>query len=245
MRGELRQRHVSTHSRPKAAGKLSSHSGQYSIGFNSQPPEGGWFLPSFRTVFPRLFQLTAARRRLVAEKRTTSSCMAVSTHSRPKAAGIRIERDNDKITVSTHSRPKAAGRRANQVARAVAVSTHSRPKAAGLLVGISQGGTAVSTHSRPKAAGRPIYPVTVTFIVSTHSRPKAAGKGNRLGHVWPGCFNSQPPEGGWVIPPPPPPVAAVSTHSRPKAAGTKFRICQFPKGFQLTAARRRLGSLWG
>ena len=223
MRGELRQRHVSTHSRPKAAGKLSSHSGQYSIGFNSQPPEGGWFLPSFRTVFPRLFQLTAARRRLVAEKRTTSSCMAVSTHSRPKAAGIRIERDNDKITVSTHSRPKAAGRRANQVARAVAVST----------------------HSRPKAAGRPIYPVTVTFIVSTHSRPKAAGKGNRLGHVWPGCFNSQPPEGGWVIPPPPPPVAAVSTHSRPKAAGTKFRICQFPKGFQLTAARRRLGSLWG
>ena len=33
---------VSTHSRPKAAGKLSSHSGQYSIGFNSQPPEGGW-----------------------------------------------------------------------------------------------------------------------------------------------------------------------------------------------------------
>ena len=56
---------VSTHSRPKAAGKLSSHSGQYSIGFNSQPPEGGWLqLRACHT--PRvMFQLTAARRRLV------------------------------------------------------------------------------------------------------------------------------------------------------------------------------------
>ena len=35
---------------------------------------------------------------------------AVSTHSRPKAAGIGIRLPNGRGVVSTHSRPKAAGR---------------------------------------------------------------------------------------------------------------------------------------
>ncbi len=34
----------------------------------------------------------------------------VSTHSRPKAAGIKNEDDLRKYEVSTHSRPKAAGK---------------------------------------------------------------------------------------------------------------------------------------
>ena len=34
--------HVSTHSRPKAAGFCSRFSAGMSISFNSQPPEGGW-----------------------------------------------------------------------------------------------------------------------------------------------------------------------------------------------------------
>ena len=33
----------------------------------------------------------------------------VSTHSRPKAAGVAVRRTQQKIVVSTHSRPKAAG----------------------------------------------------------------------------------------------------------------------------------------
>ena len=78
----------------------------------------------------------------------------------------------------------------------------------------------VSTHSRPKAAGGNGLPFAQGVVVSTHSRPKAAGA------VTGGCrngsngFNTQPPEGGWVV------FAwlaaqpnAVSTHSRPKAAG--------------------------
>ena len=56
--------------------------------------------------------------------------------------------------------------------------------------------------------------------VSTHSRPKAAGAGNINQSGVKKCFNTQPPEGGWL--------AyllflnynlSVSTHSRPKAAG--------------------------
>ena len=33
------------------------------------------------------------------------------------------------------------------------------------------------------------------------------------------CFNTQPPEGGWLFTDLPPEERAVSTHSRPKAAG--------------------------
>ena len=56
------------------------------VGFNTQPPEGGWAVDTFgfRTV-------------------------VVSTHSRPKAAGFWDYCVNNPRAVSTHSRPKAAG----------------------------------------------------------------------------------------------------------------------------------------
>ena len=79
----------------------------------------------------------------------------------------------------------------------------------------------VSTHSRPKAAGTSFKQLEKEFYVSTHSRPKAAGLGRmdasrcpvfqhtaarrRLAIapcflcVYSGCFNTQPPEGGWFL----------------------------------------------
>ena len=60
---------------------------QDQIGFNTQPPEGGWTSP--RGVEPIYFY--------------------VSTHSRPKAAGSIAMTVIDAGIVSTHSRPKAAG----------------------------------------------------------------------------------------------------------------------------------------
>ena len=56
---------VSTHSRPKAAGFASRDGGRESDGFNTQPPEGGWFVLRFIPVTFCVFQHTAARRRLV------------------------------------------------------------------------------------------------------------------------------------------------------------------------------------
>ena len=55
-------------------------------------------------------------------------------------------------------------------------------------------------------------------------------------------FNTQPPEGGWVIPPKNPIIASlVSTHSRPKAAGSGQKLRRHAQArFQHTAARRRL-----
>ena len=77
---------VSTHSRLKAAGRITSLSITCKPCFNTQPPKGGWaFIVSIR-----LFQL-------------------VSTHSRLKAAGLRRLNIPDKAVVSTHSRLKAAG----------------------------------------------------------------------------------------------------------------------------------------
>ena len=55
--------------------------------FNTQPPEGGW--AEFESRFAGLFR--------------------VSTHSRPKAAGLLIYLLAMGNMVSTHSRPKAAG----------------------------------------------------------------------------------------------------------------------------------------
>ena len=113
------------------------------------------------------------------------------------------------------------------------------------MIGVCFHKVTVSTHSRPKAAG----PFPVTF-----------GKESS-------CFNTQPPEGGWVAGPSvmtvplgfntQPPEGgwgaqvqafchsrAVSTHSRPKAAGSRYPMRSLPKWnqFQHTAARRRLAA---
>ena len=56
----------------------------------------------------------------------------------------------------------------------------------------------VSTHSRLKAAGSENMTVVTIPIVSTHSRLKAAGQAVDALLDFGGCFNTQPPKGGWV-----------------------------------------------
>ncbi len=77
---------VSTHSRPKAAGKLLRGLLPLNLCFNTQPPEGGW--KNYRII---------------------NTIVLVSTHSRPKAAGGDQLAATRAQLVSTHSRPKAAG----------------------------------------------------------------------------------------------------------------------------------------
>ncbi len=78
---------VSTHSRPKAAGSPRIFYQRPQKSFNSQPPEGGWPHPPLIPAPTHRFQLTAARRRLGPLIDYTQPVPAVSTHSRPKAAG--------------------------------------------------------------------------------------------------------------------------------------------------------------
>ena len=105
-------------------------------GFNTQPPEGGWLiLVLVIMTLHSKFQHTAARRRLAVLLAKRSGRRPVSTHSRPKAAGMDTVKSlapelmfqhtaarrrlgfwvflhSFLTTVSTHSRPKAAGFRA-------------------------------------------------------------------------------------------------------------------------------------
>ena len=60
---------------------------------------------------------------------------------------------------------------------------------------------------------------SIAAIVSTHSRPKAAGQVLSIFVLYTHRFNTQPPEGGWMM---------------------NNMIWVKIKGFQHTAARRRL-----
>ena len=210
---------VSTHSRPKAAGYAAAAPCRHSTRFNTQPPEGGWWIKKSLATTNQPFQHTAARRRLVyLIGRCRSEPLFQHTAARRRLG--RSKSSNKPIRpVSTHSRPKAAGGDAE------------RPKFV----------LHVSTHSRPKAAGFGNFLVNLICVVSTHSRPKAAGP--PAPHPPPAQtrFNTQPPEGGWATRSAMSAGLPVSTHSRPKAAGgQRHKRAGGNPQFQHTAARRRL-----
>ena len=102
-------------------------------------------------ILPFRFQHTAARRRLD-RSNVPMPKLYVSTHSRPKAAVVLLDRGTVVEGVSTHSRPKAAVDKSVYGLYKSAVSTHSRPKAAEAQACGGNVKRGVSTHSRPKAA---------------------------------------------------------------------------------------------
>ena len=171
----------------------------------------------------RLFQHTAARRRLVPNTVRRAGGDYVSTHSRPKAAGQMVELNQNRQMVSTHSRPKAAGLQAM-------ISTFAK----------------FGFNTQPPEGGWEIFRFHLSFSnVSTHSRPKAAGNLQDSHHNQMFCFNTQPPEGGWG--------ETVKTIRRPIRFNTQPPEGGWKSGakpttdfslFQHTAARRRLVLLW-
>ena len=78
----------------------------------------------------------------------------------------------------------------------------------------------VSTHSRPKAAGLQRWAFQAARTCFNTQPPEGGWVrfADRLAAI--GCFNTQPPEGGWVDGLDVTETDGVSTHSRPKAAGT-------------------------
>ena len=107
---------VSTHSRPKAAGENPPKITFKASGFNTQPPEGGWRQPQVKIVIHHLsFNTQPPEGGWLDKKAFGVYKSAVSTHSRPKAAGADWQAKQNRIAVSTHSRPKAAGRNGKSV----------------------------------------------------------------------------------------------------------------------------------
>ena len=144
-----------------------------------------------------MFQLTAARRRLAPSRYQYRRDYQVSTHSRPKAAGV-----STKVNLKSFVFQLTAARRRLDFSaltknEKITVSTHSRPKAAGYVKDIQATRRACFNSQPPEGGWTDNKTVIVKRIVSTHSRPKAAGS-------------------SWSFAPT---RTFVSTHSRPKAAG--------------------------
>ena len=170
--------------------------------FNTQPPEGGWLKTQKTAQKNRLFQHTAARRRLVTRFAFCPTFQQVSTYSRPKAAGLRASR-SVLLFSSFNTQPPEGGWHSDAfIFQALRWFQHTAARrrlvftwSARLEVGH------VSTHSRPKAAGCvPGVHALIPSFVSTHSRPKAAGRAALPIPSY--ClfrFNTQPPEGGWSL----------------------------------------------
>ena len=165
---------VSTHSRLKAAGSPPTSVFLELLGFNTQPPEGGW------VAEPRMSGLSrvSTHSRLKAAGRPPSNTAvwyAVSTHSRLKAAGDTLPIALPRLA-SFNTQPPEGGWICPCIPQSYqAVSTHSRLKAAGYLKDRESIRHLVSTHSRLKAAGIWVNRPSNSKIVSTHSRLKAAG----------------------------------------------------------------------
>ena len=168
------------------------------MGFNTQPPEGGWAITFEAFRFDKAFQHTAARRRLVHAGNITTRAYLFQHTAARRRLGICLYVIDDLRFVSTHSRPKAAGKHNRLLVFDFFVSTHSRPKAAGYPVRrkaiqsysfntqppeggwldsfISQIETNKFQHTaarRRLAEDKPKKDDKPK--VSTHSRPKAAG----------------------------------------------------------------------
>ena len=79
------------------------------------------------------------------------------------------------------------------------------------------------------------------LIVSTHSRPKAAGLSLNSILFTKGCFNTQPPEGGWLRCTNPL-CGWTGFNTQPPEGGWRLSGCHYSTitRFQHTAARRRL-----
>ena len=142
--------------------------------FNTQPPEGGW-------AAPRDLRVPGG----------------VSTHSRPKAAGLTVRGRSGRGMVSTHSRPKAAGCDSQREKLTAAVSTHSRPKAAGPALWRMRR-CARCFNTQPPEGG---WPNSGRWLRNSLMFQHTAARRRLVNRAsWPvnvTCFNTQPPEGGW------------------------------------------------
>ena len=187
--------------------------------FNTQPPEGGWSPKSLNT-----------------------SGDAVSTHSRPKAAGNRTDRDSGQRDGFNTQPPEGGWSCSYCITVWIALFQHTAARrrlvfpiftntplilfqhtaARRRLVfgfGVSSPAPVGFNTQPPEGGWKSLILSTSTTMVSTHSRPKAAGLARIASRYERQSFNTQPPEGGWAQP--------------------KKRIKSWLM-FQHTAARRRL-----
>ena len=144
--------------------------------------------------------------------------IAISTHSRPKAAGY-AAKHGEQYSCNFNTQPPEGGWAAIAVFMAWYSYFNTQPPEGGWRHTPTGGPPTCYFNTQPPEGGWVFFGLSRIFaLISTHSRPTAAGEEGKL------VFNIDP----------------ISTHSRPKAAGPKPKKTVLKKTFQHTAARRRL-----
>ena len=102
----------------------------------------------------------------------------VSTHSHPKVAAQRDQRDRDKI-ISFNTQPPEGGCELMEIdyLNNALVSTHSHPKVAALLHLPSHQILICFNTQPPEGGCKFLLKITLSSYVSTHSHPKVAAHG--------------------------------------------------------------------
>ena len=147
---------------------------------------------------PPVFQHTAARRRLENTGVTHITTITFQHTAARRRLAISLRFFSSESRFQHTAARRRLGRKCNQAQSPQPVSTHSRPKAAGhediVVVNLNP----VSTHSRPKAAGEDVALSKVSEqFQHTAARRRLAGKVSLI-DLPVSCFNTQPPEGGWI-----------------------------------------------
>ena len=123
---------VSTHSRTEAAAiDLGVLAEWLEVSTHSRT-EAAAYLPLLLSLV-KMFQHTAARRRLPKKWEMRDQVISVSTHSRTEAAAFDICNLLKYKEVSTHSRTEAAATFISPPSNCINVSTHSRTEAAATI----------------------------------------------------------------------------------------------------------------
>ena len=234
---------VSTHSRPKAAGTN--------------------FIAWARAF---VFQLTAARRRLVNMEARQKGAEAVSTHSRPKAAGwirkqqaLALKRfnsqppeggwdDGEVVIVGQqfrfNSQPPEGGWRIQYFsiynAAMFQLTAARRRLGARRTKSGARKSFQLTAARRRLGEPKPLPPPAPKFQLTAARRRLVY---NVLGGAGGGVSTHSRPKAAGYRDLPLLIERLVSTHSRPKAAGQKIAGLNRTSKFQLTAARRRLGPI--
>ena len=101
------------------------------IGFNTQPPKGGW-LTVFLTHGVEVFVSTHSRLKAAGPEESFRQISGTRFNTQPPKGGwVALAAKCSLMIVSTHSRLKAAGQELLSRFCQTPVSTHSRLKAAG------------------------------------------------------------------------------------------------------------------
>ena len=216
---KVRVRRVSTHSHPKVAGS-ARQANTPAKSFQHTATRRWLDAPLRCDIAACQFQHTATRRWLGSKEVLMEKLFSRFNTQPPEGGWPTCSGSSSNWPVSTHSHPKVAGAHFSGFSL-VCWFQHTATRRWLVSFNLVMKGHIMFQHTATRRwLGFGVDDDAVR-AVSTHSHPKVAGGCRRRPVSRWGCFNTQPPEGGWglqylTLRT----LDAVSTHSHPKVAGS-------------------------